>query len=166
MNIDRRTLIVGASALSMASELSATSETREWLLWPGSPPGGGANRVRDEYVFRNGPNNPRDIAWTHVARPMLTVTRAAKPNGAAVLIIPGGAYARVALERGGSTVAHDLAQRGFTAFDLKYRLPHDRWSAGADAPLQDAQRAVRLIRSRAASLGIDPQRVAAFGFSA
>lgn len=166
MNVDRRTLIAGAAALGFAPRVSAASETREWALWPGSPPGGEGLSVRDEFVFRRTPQQANDIAWTHVARPLLIVTRPAKPNGAAVLVIPGGGYARVALERGGSGIAANLAKRGFTAFDLKYRLPHDRWAAGPDAPLQDAQRAMRLIRSRAAGLGVDQKRIAAMGFSA
>ncbi|MEO6358997.1 MAG: alpha/beta hydrolase [Sphingomicrobium sp.] len=166
MTIDRRSLIVGASALAMAPRVHAASEAREWALWPGSAPGGEGLTVRDEFVFRKTKDQPNDIAWTHVARPTLIVTRPAKPNGAAVLVIPGGGYARVALERAGSGIAANLAKRGFTAFDLKYRLPHDRWAAGPDTPLQDAQRAMRLIRSRAAGLGFDPTRVAALGFSA
>ena len=166
MNFDRRSLIVGASALAFAPRVYAASETREWSLWRGSPPGGEGLSVRDEFVFRRTKDQPNDIAWTHVARPTLIVTRPAKSNGAAVLVIPGGGYARVALERGGSGIAANLAKRGFTAFDLRYRLPHDKWAAGPDAPLQDAQRAMRLIRSRAAGLGVDPKRIAAMGFSA
>lgn len=166
MNVDRRSLIAGATALAFAPRVNAASEAREWALWPGPVPGGEGLAVRDEFVFRRGPDRPNDIAWTHVARPVLIVTRPAKPNGAAVLILPGGGYARVALERDGSGIAANLAARGFTAFDLKYRLPHDRWASGPDAPLQDAQRAMRLIRSRAAGLGVNPKRVAAMGFSA
>lgn len=166
MNLDRRSLIAGASALAIAPGVRAASEAREWALWPGPAPGGEGLSVRDEFVFRKTRDQPNDIAWTHVARPVLIVTRPARPNGAAVLVIPGGGYARVALERGGSGIAANLAKRGFTAFDLKYRLSHDKWSAGPDAPLQDVQRAMRLIRSRAAGLRINPRRVAALGFSA
>lgn len=166
MNLDRRSLIAGASAMALARPVGAASEGREWALWPGAPPGGEGLMVRDEFVFRRTPQQSNDIAWTHVAKPLLIVTRPAKPNGAAVLVIPGGGYARVALERGGSGIAANLAKRGFTAFDLRYRLPHDKWAAGPDAPLQDAQRAMRLIRSRALGLGVDPKRIAAFGFSA
>jgi acetyl esterase/lipase len=83
-----------------------------------------------------------------------------------MLLLPGGGYARVALRNGGSDIARDLAARGITAFDLRYRLPHDGWQAGPDAPLQDAQRAMRVIRSRAAEWGLDPGRVGALGASA
>lgn len=166
MKLDRRSLIIGGATLAAASPAYAAAEAKEWALWPGIPPGGEGLQVRDIFVLRRTKDQPNDIAWTSVARPTLTITRPAKPNGAAVLVVPGGGYARVALERGGSGIAASLASRGFTAFDLKYRLPHDRWVAGPDAPLQDAQRAMRLIRSRAAGLGIDPDRVGALGFSA
>ena len=59
-----------------------------------------------------------------------------------------------------------LAARGFTAFVLFYRLPYDGWAAGPDVALSDAQRAMRLIRHRHAEYAIDPERVAAMGFSA
>jgi acetyl esterase/lipase len=66
----------------------------------------------------------------------------------------------------GFEIAQRLTSHGIGAFVLLYRLPADGWSAGPDAPLQDAQRAVRLIRSRAQMLRLDPTRVAVIGFSA
>jgi acetyl esterase/lipase len=63
-------------------------------------------------------------------------------------------------------MARWLTARGFTAFVLFYRLPGEGWTAGPDAPLADAQRAMRLIRHRARDFAIDPERVAAMGFSA
>jgi acetyl esterase/lipase len=102
-----------------------------------------------------------------VATPTLTVTPAqGRPTGAAMLLLPGGGYARVALQNGGSDIAHDLAARGITAFDLRYRLPHDGWTSGPDAPLQDAQRAMRVIRAQAARWSLDPGRMGALGASA
>jgi acetyl esterase/lipase len=83
-----------------------------------------------------------------------------------VLIIPGGSYQRVVVGKEGSEIAKWLNGRGIAAFVLLYRLPADGWSAGPDAPLQDAQRAVRLIRRQAPVLGLDPNRVAVMGFSA
>jgi acetyl esterase/lipase len=59
-----------------------------------------------------------------------------------------------------------LSARGFTVFVLFYRLPGEGWAAGPDTVLQDTQRAIRLIRHRAARYGIDPARIAAMGFSA
>ena len=166
MDVTRRTLIAG-SALAAAMPLPAAAAPIErFPIWPGSPPGGEGLGVRDETVRRsvNGPAD--DIAWPHVATPMLNVVPAPQPNGGALLYIPGGGYARVAVGREGSGIARVFAARGFTVFELLYRLPHDGWAAGPDVPLQDAQRAMRLIRAGAARWRIDPARVAAIGFSA
>lgn len=166
MNIGRRTFLAAASSLTVAPRAMAAVRINEsFPIWSGPPPGVRGS-VKEEFVLRSGPGKPDDIAWTHVAVPTLTVTRPAKPNGGAVLVIPGGGYARVALQRGGSGQAADLAALGYTAFDLLYRLPHDHWAAGPDAPLQDAQRAIRLIRAGAKRWGIDPAHVTAMGFSA
>jgi acetyl esterase/lipase len=70
------------------------------------------------------------------------------------------------IDKEGFEVAHRLAAAGITAFVLRYRLPREGWMQASDAPLQDAQRAIRLIRAGAAKYGVDPRRVAAMGFSA
>jgi acetyl esterase/lipase len=83
-----------------------------------------------------------------------------------VLIAPGGGYSWVVVDKEGYEMARWLAARGVTVFVLFYRLPHEGWAAGPDTPLQDSQRAMRLIRHRAAHYGLDPKRVTAIGFSA
>lgn len=168
MKLDRRTLLAGSLAAS-ATPLPALAGgivSERFPLWPGTPPGGEGLAVRDEWVKRSPGGAPDDIAWPHVATPMLNVVPAPEPNGAAVLIVPGGGYARVALGREGSGISRLFTARGITAFELLYRLPHDGWAAGPDAPLQDAQRAMRLIRAGAARWRIDPARIAVTGFSA
>lgn len=166
MDVTRRTLLVGLAAAA-AMPLPALAEPIErFPIWPTSPPGGDGVNVRDEVVKRT-PNGPADdTAWPHVATPMLNVVPAQQPNGGAILYIPGGGYARVGFGREGSAIAWSFAARGFTVFELLYRLPHDGWAAGPDVPLQDAQRAMRLIRAGAAKWKIDPTKVAAIGFSA
>lgn len=167
MAIDRRTLIgAGTAALVAGPALARTPPPAERLpLWPGRPPGEPAAGVKDVVIQRSA--TPGDLAWTSVGDPVLTVARPAKPNGAAVLLIPGGGYTRVATRREPGGIARDLAARGYTAFELLYRLPHDGWAAGPDAPLQDAQRAMRLIRGGAgARWAIDPAKVGVMGFSA
>ena len=149
--LDRRTLLgAGAAFMVAAPALAAPAPVERFPIWPGPPPGGEGLDVRDEWVKRSPDGPPDDIAWPHVATPMLTVVPAAQPNGGAVLVIPGGGYTRVALGREGGSIARMFAARGYTAFELLYRLPRDRWAAGPDTPLQDAQRAMRLIRARAA----------------
>ncbi|HWU94097.1 MAG TPA: alpha/beta hydrolase [Sphingomonas sp.] len=102
----------------------------------------------------------------HVRTPRLDVFRAREPNGAAMLVIPGGGYSRVVVDKEGYELAPWLAARGITAFVLFYRLPGDPWQGPSDVPLSDAQRAMRLIRHQATKWRIDPKRVGAMGFSA
>jgi acetyl esterase/lipase len=101
-----------------------------------------------------------------VTAPDLHVFTPAKPNGAAVLVIPGGGYTFVSIDNEGVQIARRLTARGYHVFVLTYRLPSEGWRNRADVPLQDAQRAVRVIRSLAARYGIDPSKIAAIGFSA
>ena len=166
----RRTLIAGGLAAMLpmpafAAEAALTVD--RFPLWPKAPPGGEGRTIVDQWVKRSPTGGADDIAWPHVATPMLTVVRPAKPTGAAVLICPGGGYTRVAVGRSGGGIARDLAARGVTAFEMLYRLPHDGWAAGSDVALQDAQRAMRVIRAGAGKRWtVDPGRVAVTGFSA
>lgn len=135
-------------------------------LWPGEPPGGEKVTVKEEVLERAARDKLRDRAVTGIRKPTLTLFRPAKPNGAAVILIPGGGYQRVVIDKEGFEGARRLAVQGYTVFVLLYRLPGDGWAAGPDAPLQDAQRAVRLVRGRAGALGFEPNRIAVQGFSA
>ncbi|WP_443478551.1 alpha/beta hydrolase [Novosphingobium aerophilum] len=154
------------SGRAMAAAQGGIAVGERFPIWPGFPPGLPKAGVKQESVLRSGPANPDDLAWPHVETPMLTVCPAAKPTGAAVLVIPGGGYARVAMGTRPSAIARWFAGQGVTAFELLYRLPHDGWAGGPDTPLQDAQRAMRVIRVHAAKWGVDPANVAAIGFSA
>ena len=80
--------------------------------------------------------------------------------------MPGGGYRWLAIDKEGYELARWLAGRGYTVFVLFYRLPGEGWANRQDVALADAQRAMRLIRSRARDYGIQPKRVAALGFSA
>lgn len=80
--------------------------------------------------------------------------------------MPGGGYTRLVTAPEGPEIARWLAAQGWTVFVLLYRLPGDGWADRANVPLQDGQRAIRLIRARAGSFGFRPDRVAAIGFSA
>jgi acetyl esterase/lipase len=101
-----------------------------------------------------------------ITRPRMVVFRPLVPNGAAILIAPGGGYKYVVVDKEGYELGRWFSARGFTAFALYYRLPGDGWAAGPDVALSDAQRAMRVIRKRAGNYGVDPNRVAAMGFSA
>jgi acetyl esterase/lipase len=108
---------------------------------------------------------------TNVTRPTLTVYRPAKDKdtGAAALICPGGGYWNLYWELEGEEVAAWLNTLGVTGIILKYRVPRrpdEPKGEPARRPLQDAQRAVRLVRSRAKEWGLDPMRIGVVGFSA
>lgn len=135
-------------------------------LWPKGVPDAPATLPVEKVEERSTDVTFNDRAVTGIARPRMAVFRPAKPNGAAVLITPGGGYRLVVVDKEGYEMARWLAARGFTAFVLFYRLPGEGWTSGADTPLIDAQRAMRLIRHRAKDFAIDPERVAAMGFSA
>jgi acetyl esterase/lipase len=170
MPLDRRALLGLAATAAASSALAAPGSfpdpTEVVPLWPDKPPGARAVLPREEIVDRIKTSGFQDRFVTGVGRPLMTVFRPAKPNGAAVLIAPGGGYIRVVIDKEGFEVAHRLAAAGITCFVLRYRLPAEGWDQPALVPLQDAQRAIRLIRGGARTWGIDPTRVCAMGFSA
>jgi acetyl esterase/lipase len=128
-------------------------------LWPGTPPGGG-------FAAQTLPEGYPEIFVRNVASPELRMFVPARSNGHAVLSIPGGAYTFVSVVNEGIDVARRMTARGYTVFVLVYRLPGEGWAQRADVPLQDAQRAVRLVRSRCARYGLDPASLSVVGFSA
>ena len=90
-----------------------------------------------------------------------------KANGTAVIICPGGGYAGLSMVKEGQKIALKFNEIGVTAFVLKYRLPDDRIMVDKTiGPLQDAQRAVQLVRQNAAKWHVDPAKVGIMGFSA
>jgi acetyl esterase/lipase len=107
-----------------------------------------------------------DRILEHTTRPRLAVFLPEKPNSASVIIAPGGGYRYAVIDKEGYEIARLLAARGVTAFVLFYRMPDQNWMEGRDAPLADAQRAVRVVRQRAAAMNLNPARVAMMGFSA
>ena len=110
----------------------------------------------------------RLIRLGNVSKPTLTLYKAPrdKDTGAAVLICPGGGYTILAMDLEGTEVAEWLNSIGVSAAVLKYRVPARKGRERYDAPLQDAQRALGLMRHRAADLGLNPQRLGVMGFSA
>jgi acetyl esterase/lipase len=105
-----------------------------------------------------------DSKWD---KPNLTVMLADKPNGAAVVVCPGGGYGFLADDHEGKQVGTYFNKLGVHAFILQYRIVReDRKGPLGTAPLLDAQRAIRLVRSRAKDSKIDTQRIGLMGFSA
>jgi acetyl esterase/lipase len=177
----------------MAADGSLPGDSKEFVpLWPGTPPDGPQGEplpitARVGIPPSNPPGSPRALMIKDdvlpdgyhsrevhmIETPGLIVYRAAKPNGSALLIIPGGGYSIEEEDIGGRDIARHFSGAGITCFVLRYRLPSEGWrnaerkvAVSPDVPLQDAQRAIRLIRARAESYGIDPSKLAAIGSSA
>jgi acetyl esterase/lipase len=165
--IARRTLLQNLAALTaigavqMGGTVPAMAQEREEiLLWPGNPPGGGGV---------TGPEKLGDTgagfgALSNISTPRMRVYRPAKANGAAVVVCGGGGYFRIQLWKESTPIARWLQEKGFTVFELIYRLPNDGWDASV--PFMDAQRAMKIARTRAAEFGVDPQQIGIMGFSA
>jgi acetyl esterase/lipase len=123
---------------------SPSGYSRVYVLWPdGAPLAKGTH--------------PLDV-------PKLYYYPASTPAaGTAVVVIPGGGYARLMMEKEGATEAKWLSAHGIAAFVLQYRLaPTYRYPA----PMLDGARAIRLVRSRAGEFGVDPRKIGVWGFSA
>ncbi len=138
------------------------------LLWSDKAPGEKGD-IAEEKIEIGGKNKEDGIERTsNVSAPTLQVFPAAKErsNGAAILICPGGGYGILASEHEGSAVCNWLNEVGFTAVLLKYRVPRREGLEKHHAPLQDAQRAISLMRTNAEKWQIDPQRIGVLGFSA
>lgn len=128
-------------------------------LWPDGPPEGG---FKAKPLPKGWPE-----AWLrNIERPELHVFRPERPNGRALLSIPGGAYTFVSILNEGVDIARVMTARGYTVFVLSYRLPDEGWTNRPDVPLADAQRAMRVIRANAGRYAFDAAAVAAVGFSA
>jgi len=143
--------------LSLALPLSAGAAPADGTvipLWPEGVPG----------ARELGPETLQDGRLGNVSVPTLTALAPAvdRPNGTAIIIAPGGGYGILSVEREGLQYGRWLGSLGVTTFVLKYRLRE----FGHPAPLQDVLRAVRLVRARAAELGVDPGRIGVMGSSA
>jgi acetyl esterase/lipase len=163
----------------LASHAAAADPTGQEVvdLWPGKVPDEIADRGAEKVVMSPALDRKQVEVTestrmvTNVSRPTLTVCRPTKDNdtGTAMLICPGGGYWNLYWQLEGEEVATWLTSLGMTGIILKYRVPRapdEPRSEPARRPLQDAQRAVSLVRSRAKEWGIDPQRIGMVGFSA
>jgi len=135
------TALLAAAGVAAAAE----PEPPRKLLWPAGAPGAVGDDEAD--------------------RPSLTVYAppAGKADGSAMVVCPGGGYGHLAVDHEGVQIARWLNSLGTTAFVLRYRIaPRYRHPA----PLDDARRAMRMVRALAEDWGIDPRRVGVIGFSA
>lgn len=125
---------------------SAIAEIKSEPLWPDGAPGSLGDEAKD--------------------KPQLMISLPAKEEatGAAIVICPGGGYGHLAMDHEGKQIALWLNSFGVAAFICDYR--HRGKGYGHPAPLQDVQRAIRIVRSRASEFGVRPDRIGVLGFSA
>lgn len=182
MEIERRLFLGGAAALFGAAAARGEDPAfknpdivgkepgvplwpakERFPLWPGRPPG--SPKILPTPGWQMWPDGPQ--LWVNgIANPEVNVFRPALADGSAMMVIPGGSYTFEAVQNEGLHPAEFFNSRRTTVFILSYRLPDEGWLNRSVVPLQDAQRAMRLIRSRAADFKIDPNRLGILGFSA
>lgn len=135
-------------------------------LWPGRAPGETAALEPESEVVRKEERKATRI--TNIAEPTLSVfpPRDVKPNGTAVIVCPGGGYNYVVVDKEGTEAIAWLNSLGITGVLLKYRVPPRKDRPKHVPPLEDAQRAVSVLRQRAAEFGVRPDRIGIMGFSA
>lgn len=136
-------------------------------LWPGKPPGNLYPKGPESSRIYQSPIVGSTRLITNVVEPTLTVYLPPKDlnTGTAMVICPGGGYWDLFIDLEGTDVAAWLNAHGMAGIVLKYRVPRITKGVPPDGPVMDSQRAVSLVRSRAAEWGIDPERIGIVGFS-
>jgi len=140
-------------------------------LWPGPPPGDTVQLPPETNLTRSTDHLAGGrpyIRLGNISTPTITVypPPAAHNTGTAAVVCPGGGYRIVSIDLEGTEICDWLNSLGVTAVLLKYRVPAREGEPRYLAPLQDAQRALGLVRAHAGAWGIDPHRVGVIGFSA
>ena len=157
-----KTLYLYLVILSAMLSTFSYGQDKPILLYPNGVPN--SKTAPADYV-----ENDENAHAAKVTIPTLTPFFPEKgtANGAAVIICPGGGYSGLAIDKEGYTVAKEFNKIGVTAFVLKYRLPSDVIMVDKSiGPLQDAQTAILILRTRAAEWGINPAKIGIIGFSA
>lgn len=140
------------------NKFEISSDLEQISLWAKSNMPDQLGSINAEMITNKG-------SVTHVSDPRLIIRRPKNPNGTAILVISGGGYAHIELGKESTPTSKWLQSEGITAFELIYRLPQEGWKT-TNVPFEDAQRAMRMIRSSAKNYGIDPHKIGILGFSA
>lgn len=161
----KRQVLMSAAALAAAAG-AARAQTppapEKIRLWPTGVPGGERPAgLRQTDVFTDMPGGRRDRGIVGVTDPVLEIWRPAGAPKGAMLIVPGGGFRQVVIDKEGTEVAERLVREGFVAGVLTYRLPAEDWKMGLGVVRQDTQRAIRLLRD-AVPLQV---KLGAMGFS-
>lgn len=140
--------------LLFVTTMLSAQNTLELPLWPaGAPNSNGLTGTEEDLDGGRVAN---------VVTPSITVYKANQPNGMAIIMCPGGGYARLAMNHEGHDLASWLNAQGITYVVLKYRMPNSHY----EVPLSDAEQAIRLVRQHAAEWGVRPDRIGIMGASA
>jgi acetyl esterase/lipase len=173
MKLNRVLMLAAAAAMSpvlAAQGWPPSADHVTMQIWPGTPPDNiaqshpeeDASTVKDNLIA----GRPL-VRLANVSTPTVTLYRAKERNtGAAVVVFPGGGYNILAIDLEGTEVCDWLTSAGVNCVLLKYRVPATGPYPKSPAALEDAQRAVRLVRQHAAEWGIAAKRVGVLGFSA
>lgn len=140
---------LGLSSLILLTLITASVlavEPKTELLWPAGAPGAKGTEAKDKPTL------------------IIYLSEKEKANGGAIVVCPGGGYGGLAMDHEGHQIARWLNDNGIAAFICDYR--HRGKGYGHPAPLDDAQRAIRTVRSRAKEFGVDPAKIGILGFSA
>lgn len=164
--MNARTVALSLGLICMASSTVFSAEPITVKLWPQGAPEKPGFKIEPEKEVEN-LRNDGIKRLTNVSDPTITVYQpASNPTGTAVLVCPGGGYNILAITHEGTDVCEYLNSLGVTAILLKYRVPRRDPNNPSIEPIQDAQRAMGIIRHRAAEWGIRPDRIGILGFSA
>lgn len=158
--------VLAAISFTIPSGPAPAQEPERIELWPDGPPtvAGPASEATRKLIADHG--GPRPGRATDVTVPTLTVHRPAEPVGTAVIVAPGGGYMFLSRDHEGEQVCRWLAGLGVTALLLEYRTPTRDEPEPFAIPVDDARRALGIVRSRAGEWRVDPGRVGLLGFSA
>jgi endo-1,4-beta-xylanase len=154
------------ASVLFASTLAVAAEPQVVYLWPNGAPGSEGKNGEEKVVVQAA----GDHVISNVHRPSITVYLPAKETatGAAIVIAPGGGHNSLWVDHEGFNMAKFLQDHGVAGFVLKYRLAREQGSTYTveGTSLSDTQRAIKVIKNRAAEWGVDPARVGVIGFSA
>ncbi|HRF92906.1 MAG TPA: alpha/beta hydrolase, partial [Bacteroides graminisolvens] len=142
------------TALLIITSIICAQKPIELPLWPNGAPN--SNELKgDEQEMDNG-------RVSNIKNPDITIYRAEHPSGMAVIMCPGGGYARLAMNHEGHDMAPWFNTQGITYVVLKYRMPNGH----KEVPFSDVEQAIRLVRQHAAEWNINPAKVGIMGASA
>lgn len=161
-----KTTLLSLWALCILVKVGVAAEPTTLKLWPDGPPTAMVpkSEATVKLIQSYGGVGPGRVS--DVTDPTITIFRPEKPNGAAVIVAPGGGFMFLSYAHEGTEVCEWLTSLGVTAVLLKYRTPTRDEREMYELPVQDAQRALGIVRHHAAEWQLDPKRVGLLGFSA